>query len=260
MGDDWVDSIKKGKPLMVKGTQLNHRGEIYFALAVTILLFTFGVVTYVRRNHMLEEFSGLLTSNETIVDYEKNNNTIYAIISSESHSEYGDLFVVLTKNQEGKWARSYENDFIDLKPWMLQLADVDGDGEKEIITAVRKTTHYDKTEKNRLFVFNYSDGLLIKKWTGSEIAGTWNFFLAKDILTIPGSELIFIEETEDKKEKISIYYWFDFGFLKLADSKPYDDIIDLTVLRENRIQITWRNDHEHRTVVMVKDGEITDIK
>lgn len=199
------------------------------------------------------KFSSLLDKNELPVDYAISGNRAYVIVSRQEDKTYGDLLLIL-EAAGNEWVRIYENDFTDLKPWKIATADIDGDGQEEILTAVRKTTIYDQSEENRLFIFNYSNNILIKKWTGSKIAGRWRSFYAGELLPIPGCELIFIEKTENGKERLSIYYWFDFGFIMLAKSEEYENFSKLSILEENLIEIEY--DGKQTALLTVKEGKL----
>jgi hypothetical protein len=202
-----------------------------------------------------------LDKSERIIDYAEDETRIYALIHKGGPLETGDFFVVLRQGDNGKWERFYENDFTSRKPWKLETADIDGDGEKEILTAVKKTTLFDPVEKNRMFIFNFNGEKLYKKWTGSQIAGSWKDFIAGDAASAPGEELVFIEQTEDNKAKISIYSWFDFGFFLIASRGNYEDIQGVIILGENRIEITCRE--ERRTItktLRISEGKLIEAK
>ncbi len=195
-----------------------------------------------------------------IIDEVQEDGLVYALVSQKGLSEYGDMLEIhrLADNQERKHV--YTSDFLDLKPWKIEIADVDGDEEKDILIAVNKTTHFDDQAKNRMFIFNFDGDKLYKKWTGSQIAGVWNDFYVGNLLPIRGDELIFIEQVEDKGERLHIYYWFDFGFIPLATSDVYTDIIDFQITGDNRMQIVYKGkDREETLSLMVKDGEITEV-
>ena len=229
-------------------------------LASFLLILILTKVKLFPKDDPWKEFKDLLYQKETIVHGIQEEKRAYMIISREGRKDYGDLLVIFDKSAKGNWDRSYENDFKDLKPWKILIADLDGDGTIEIITSVCKTTHFDEIEKNRMFIFNYDDEKLSKKWTGSQIAGTWNAFIAGDLVDIPGEELIFISESENKNERVRVYYWFDFGFFLLAESKDYEDIISLSIVEENRMKMVYRKQGREEVVtLMIKDGTIAEI-
>jgi hypothetical protein len=187
-----------------------------------------------------KELKGSLDNSELLVDYKKEDNKIYALVSKEGIHQHKDQFVVFEQNAEGKWERSYENDFTGLKPWKIETADIDGDKEKELLIAVYKTTHFDNVKRNRLFIFNYHNNILEKKWTGSQIAGTWKDFYVGDVTGRMGDELIFLQKTAEGKERLVIYYWFDFGFFFLAESGTYTKITNISVTKDNKIVLTYK--------------------
>lgn len=194
---------------------------------------------------------------EVVIDEVAADGLVYCLISRHGSREYGDTLVISRQAADGSRRLVYEKDFADLRPWKLEMADVDGDRNKEILIAVYKATHFDQQEKNRLFVFRFDAGKLTKKWTGSQIAGTWHFFFAGDLLPIPGDELLFIEQTQDNKERISMYYWFEFGFAFLAASEAYDDIKDIAIIGENRMSVKRAaGGKEEVRTMMVKSGKI----
>ena len=143
-----------------------------------------------------KEFGISLGGKETVIDGVTDHTMAYMITSKEGRSDYGDTLVLFQKESDRKWRRIYDNDFTGLKPWKIVLSDIDGEGEKEIITAVRKTTRFDKKLKNRLFAFNFTEGKLVKKWTGSEVGGDWKEFITGDLVSTKGNELIFISKTK----------------------------------------------------------------
>jgi len=126
--------------------------KIYGSLIgiVIILLLILNNNSHSAKDTIQKELKEVLQNQERIVDYVQEDSIIYTLILQSGRSEFGDLLAIFRQEDNGKWVRNYENDFADLKPWKIELADIDGDGEKEIITAVRKTTHYDNTIKNRL--------------------------------------------------------------------------------------------------------------
>ncbi len=199
-----------------------------------------------------------LHKGETLIDGVEEGDLAYLIISTNGRTDYGNYFVIL-ESEGKKYNRKYENNFQDLSPWKIDLADVDGDDVMEIITVVNKTTHYDKQIKNRLFLFNYENNALVKKWTGSQIGGNWNQVYIGDLVSIPGEEIILVEETEQKLEKLGVYYWFDFGFLKLAESEEYQNIKEITICGENLIRMIYGTENQIECYLTLKGGKIVEL-
>lgn len=237
-----------------------------FLKIIAILLLFLGIFLlpvilgrlFLSKDSLKASLETVLQKKENVIDAVREDTLAYAILSKEGRTDYGDYLAVFEQIEDNSWNCIYENDFTGLKPWKLQLADIDGDGVTDILTAVQKTTHFDAEEKNRLFIFDFKENKLIKKWTGSQLAGNgrWTDFTAGELLPIPGNELIFIEQSETGQEHLSIYYWFDFGFTLLAKSRDYKDIQKLSVIGENRMQITY--DDNKTAVLTVKDGIITE--
>lgn len=211
---------------------------------------------FLPQNSLGKSLEAALQKKETLIDAVREDTLAYVILSKEGRSDYGDYLAVFKQIVNNSWQRIYENDFTGLKPWKIRLADIDGDGVQEILTAVQKSTYYDSEEKNRMFIFNFKDNKLVKKWTGSELAGNgkWSDFTAGELLPIKGNELIFIEQSETGEEHLSIYYWFDFGFTLLAESGSYKDIQELSIAGENLMEITYDNSKD--ALLTVKDGKI----
>lgn len=239
---------------------------ILFALIIGVLYV--GLYLYLMHKNSEDDLSSALNKNpdeglesalekdEVLIDSLIDETLAYTLISKEGVYAYGDFFVVFKRIGSG-WQRLYENDFKDLQPWKLEVADIDGDDNKEILIAVRKTTLYDNEMKNRMFIFNYVNEILAKKWTGSQIAGIWNDYYTFDLLSTPGDELIFIEQAENDKEKISIYSWFDFGFFRIAESGEYQLIKNMTMVGENLLEITYYEEEEERNLVLTAvDGKL----
>jgi hypothetical protein len=234
-----------------------RRIVIDFACVLTLCL-TLIVWQASEASGLTTQIEKALEEQELLIDYSVEGDTAYAFVSTTGDTKYGDRFLVFNRKKDGGWSRSYENDFAGLKPWRLRISDIDGDGEREILTAVYKSTFYDEEERNRLFIFGYTKGKLIKKWTGSEIAGSWETFIAGDLVDTKGEEIIFISRTNDGKEKLMVYYWFDFGFLLLAQSEAYEDIVDVMIQGENRLLITYTDGSGRKTEqVQLKEGTIT---
>ena len=202
-----------------------------------------------------EKLAAALLPKEVLIDWSQNADDVYALVHSEGLQEYGDTLLVL-REKDGIFTRVYENDFRELQPWKIDTADIDGDLEMEILVAVRKTTPYDKELKNRMFIFNYQEDVLVKKWTGSQIAGTWRDFYTEDLVDASGEEIILLEQLGEGLERIKVYYWFDFGFFLLGESGEYPSVKELIVAGENSIKVTLMEGPQINLIM--KDGKLVE--
>lgn len=229
-----------------------HKKNITIGLLIVLIaLAMFGLYKLLEfRIHM----------QEIIIDSAQVDDLEYVLMKQKGVSGSVDYLVINRLTDNEKWERIYQSDFKQLKPWKIEIADIDGDHQNEILIGVNKTTHFDDQEKNRMFIFNFNGEKLYKKWTGSQIAGVWDYFFAQDLLSIPGDELLFIEQVGDTGERVCVYYWFDFGFVLLARSEIYEDIKELRIIGENRLQITLNVGRKEETrTLKVDNGEIIEL-
>ncbi len=200
------------------------------------------------------------TSGSIVIDSAEFADMQVSIESRSGSDAYGDYLVIDRLEAQGTLSRVYELDFKEMKPWKLEVADIDGDGQLDILIAVHKMAHFDNQMRNRMFIFNFEDGVLVKKWTGSQIAGDWDQFYAEELLSIPGDELMILERLDERRSRLHIYYWLDFGFVALAISQPYSDVSGFTVEGENRITLTYEvGGQAYEEQLMVVDGHIVAI-
>ena len=241
----------------MKGILAFMKNKKYFISFLIVLLFLLGLYLFVLHKNSRRDLLSALDKNEVLIDYTIDETLAYTLINKNGDSLYGDFFVVFEK-KNNTWHRAYESDFTKIMPWKLEVADIDHDDYPEIMIAVKKATPYDKEIKNRMFIFNYLDNILSRKWTGSQIAGIWRDYYTMDLLSSPGHELIFIEQTEEDMEKISVYSWFDFGFFRLADSEAYLRIQKISMVKDNLLEITYIDeDKETNLLLSVVDGKLS---
>lgn len=236
--------------------QIATKSMKYIIFLLIIIVLFFGLYLSGLHKNSKEDLSSVLNEDELLIDYVIDESIAYTLINKNGREEYGDLFVAFERRDD-TWQRVYENDFKNLMPWKVDVADIDGDNISEILIALRKTTPYDKEIKNRMFIFNYQDNILSRKWTGSRIAGIWREFYPMELLPTPGQELVFIEQAKEDMEKISIYSWFDFGFFMIADSEAYPSIQTLLMLDNNLLEITYIEDEQEiERILTVVNGKL----
>jgi hypothetical protein len=191
---------------------------------------------------------------DRVIDTARDGDYRYALIERGAER----LLTVDMATAAGQ-LRLYENNFLELHPWKLDTADVDGDGVRELLIAVQTSTTFDPRNQNRMFIFNYDGTKLVKKWTGSQIGGVWSTFVAGDLLPIPGEELMFIERLPEGGERIVLYYWLSFGFQQLAESDRFDKIVSIQIAGSNRLMVKVAEGGRTRLAEMkVKDGRMVE--
>ncbi|GMQ64747.1 hypothetical protein [Vallitalea maricola] len=161
------------------------------------------------------------------------------LLSSAKGKKYGNdliIYSMVIENETIKCGEIYKNDFTNVKPWEIKLCDLDGDNNKDIYVGVYKSTPmFDKVE-NRPFFFNWNGKILTKKWTGSKLEHPLKSVHFYDIIGDSKEEMIVVEKLENTKEVISIYYWFNFGFIKFAESNSYYNIEDISLTTQDDIK------------------------
>lgn len=106
-------------------------------------------------------------------------------------------------------------------PWKIQVADVDGDGMKEIIVGVHKTTRFFPEPHNCLFVFGWDGEEAFPKWLGSRLSKPFVDFTFAELDTNAGEELVSLEVTQNGGRCLVVYSWCGFGFVGVWQSKNF---------------------------------------
>lgn len=100
------------------------------------------------------------------------------------------------------------------KPWKLMVADVDGDGRREIIVGVYKSTRFFPKPHNCLFVYAWDGRGAQPKWLGSSLSRPFIDFAFADTDEDGEEELAAIEIKRDGRLCLTLYSWNGFGFTR----------------------------------------------
>jgi hypothetical protein len=104
----------------------------------------------------------------------------------------------------------WHRDLGGLRPWKVRLADVDGDGAKELVLGVSKAARFDPVVRNRLFVYAWPD--LAPRWLGSRLSLPFEDFAFVDCDGDGKDDLVALELAPNGRRRLMRYQWNGFGF------------------------------------------------
>ena len=110
------------------------------------------------------------------------------------------------------------------KPWKLTTADVDGDGMRELLLGVHKSTRFFPTPHNCLFVYGWDGKRVFPKWLGSSLGRPFADFGCANVDDDEAAELIAVERTREGKRCLALYSWCGFGFEFDGERGPWEDL------------------------------------
>jgi len=148
----------------------------------------------------------------TTCDLNRNQTTQTIVITCRTreggHPLGGDVVVLETKGGSlvAVWRQHR------LNPWKLVIADVDGDGRREIVVGVLKKSPKDPVMAKRTFVYSWNGRRMLPKWLGSRLSRRFDDYTLADINCDGWDELISLEVAPRGRHRIAAYRWHSFGF------------------------------------------------
>lgn len=188
----------------------------------------------------------------SISDIDNDNNNELLIIVGEGNEGFGEKLVILEISQKTK--EIFKISLKDMKPWKVQVADVDGDNKKEISIGVYKESEFHPVKAKRPFIYNWHGDGISPKWRGSRLARPFEDYIFADIDKDGLDEIISIEVLGNGKKVINSYKWKGFGFQGMAESKEYLDILSIDKIKlegsKDNIIIKIKNREKYEWVLL----------
>jgi len=165
------------------------------------------------------------------------------ILEGKKDHNYGDNLVVYDVSDvfnKLDIKKTYTNNIGSIKPWKLEVCEIDGDENPDIFMIVNKVTQESSELQNRPFFFNFTDHKLVKKWTGSKLRYPFSEACFGDLNGNGSDEFIVVEKIQEDQFIVSVYYWFGFGFILQAESKIYDKIDSIEIEKKDKVLLKAR--------------------
>lgn len=108
--------------------------------------------------------------------------------------------------------------------YALDTADVNRDGNTDILIGVVKTTRFDPGEKRRLFILQIDEGRLRPLWLGSKV-----YQQLLNFKTGQGGVVTTLEKTQKGNFAVGLYQWENFGLVLIqyvVEEKTYEEALD----------------------------------
>ncbi len=118
------------------------------------------------------------------------------------------------------------------RPWKLSVADVDGDGRKEIVVGVFKSTKFIPRPHNCLFIYDWDGQRAAPKWLGSTLSRPFTDFGFADTDNDGRDNLYAIETKRDGRQALAAYSWNGFGFTQDWQRGDWLKAVLLSVARD----------------------------
>ena len=97
------------------------------------------------------------------------------------------------------------------KPWRIAVSDLNGDGRREIVVALFKTTRSMPKPHNCLFVYRFDGRAITPLWLGSSMGRPFTDF-AFGRIGDGGNRLVTLDIRMDGGRSVTVHRWTGFGF------------------------------------------------
>jgi hypothetical protein len=189
----------------------------------------------------------ILLLSVSIGDLGNDNKNELVMILKRPGDEYGKSLVIVSL-QKDRGNRIQVYDMKNLNPWRVHIADVDGDGIKELSIGVYKKTRLDPVMAKRPFLYAWNGKTIYPKWLGSRLSRPFHDYVFCDVNDDSVDELVSIELADNGSKLINVYRWKSFGFEGIAESSLFEDISHIQVTGAKRIRAKVKTDDKWRWI------------
>jgi hypothetical protein len=120
----------------------------------------------------------------------------------ENKNDSLSYVVLRTDSLTDKWELPYP-------VYQFQVGDIDEDGIEDVIVGVVKSTRFDSSLANRIFIFKNYQGYIRPMWMGSKLSKPLIDF--RFCNTVKGSFIRSVEKEKENKYLVAEYKWRKFG-------------------------------------------------
>lgn len=128
-----------------------------------------------------------------------------SLIKKSAGSSY-----IISADCSGETEREISEWKLNYPVFHFECADINADGNEDILVGVIKPTRYDSISRKRIFIFKLIDGYIRPLWLGSRMSQPLEDFSVVRLGTI--NLLRTIEFEQNEKYLVADYKWQGFGF------------------------------------------------
>ena len=162
---------------------------------------------------------------------------IIALSGSNYSKDFGQYLVIYDISEKSGIIIAeeiYRKDFSGMKPWKIDVCNLDNDNQADIFIGVYKSTLFYEDFRKRPFFYSWDGEKLNKKWLGSffsdsalkDIAFGDYFDLGTDVAAV-------LEESANGEFRMGYYSFVGFGFENMKTSKYYKKVKSVKTIYEN---------------------------
>lgn len=149
--------------------------------------------------------------------FDSQGSTIYFILRGKMNGRLG--FADFDPSS-GKLGKPHMESHTEHNPWRIYTCDLDGDGIRKLCVGVRKTTRFDRTIANRLYVYGRTKRGIYPLWFGTRLGYPFSDFAICDVDGDGKEEIITLAKNPDGDGMVVAFKHGDFNFDMVGIIEP----------------------------------------